>query len=760
MKTLFILMLMVTLAACAEPEPPVTWLDLAQRPPAPLDGSFADALRNLHERVPDSPALQIESVEDGHALWIERSIPPEAWEPTGTPHLYSTQRVLANVGNPEQGAPAVRVFAGDRELSFLRFLQRKLQTQPDTFFTEGDKLFVTLETADGVLPPIRHSVYFRSTKKGVATSRIAHRRFAGKGLSVLPGMREELPLSVTGNTNLRFATVAQGAVIDLGPDAAPLEFQIELDGQPLWSHVQPALRISQSEVAWHNVRLPLDAQGLLSFEVRGPPALTAFLAPTVGPSEIGTPSQRPWGRDGNRDGARGKEHSRPDIVIFLADTFRADNLATYGSTLGLTPNIDAFARGSTRFLNAWSPATWTLPAHASLFSGIFPTQHFATQKSFSLSEEVVTIAEQLAAAGYRTGGITDAMLVSHGGGLAQGFESWDEHDGSLEHTLERSRAFLEADDGRPAFLFVQTYEVHTPYEASDATKAQHGDSLQLEGMDSELLTAIRAASNNLPAGEARSAEVEALIEQYYDLYRGGVVDLDRGFGEFLELVKEQGLGESAYLLFTSDHGEAFDEHGVLGHGTGVFEEHVRIPLLIRAPLGPSESRGPAGSLGPGSRGLRGPALAPGDVSHAASLLDLPRTLSAMAGIEPNPGWLGASLLGPGEDRPVFAHISTAKNAQPPTMAMIDRGRKLIAISADGPQQLGEIAAAYDLDQDPGEQQNLLQSTAAEAPDWVRKLEARLRPMAQMLLRPLVAPNTRTLTAEEEEALRQLGYADF
>ena len=100
----------------------------------------------------------------------------------------------------------------------------------------------------------------------------------------------------------------------------------------------------------------------MSFEVEGNLAYSSFLCPQVGPAQTGDRGARPWAT------------GRPDIVIFLADTFRADNMETYGGKLDLTPNLDRFAKSSRRFLRAWSPSTNTLPAHASLFTGLYPLQ--------------------------------------------------------------------------------------------------------------------------------------------------------------------------------------------------------------------------------------------------------------------------------------------------------------------------------------------------------------------------------------------------
>ena len=192
----------------------------------------------------------------------------------------------------------------------------------------------------------------------------------------------------------------------------------------------------------------------LTFEVEGDPGVTAILDPVVGPLEVGDYGDRPW------------EDAAPDIVVFLADTFRADNLAAWGGAPDVAPNTNALAEASVRFLETRATSVWTLPTHASMFSGLFPLQHGAITSETKLSPDLLTIAEHLAAHGYRTGAITEGAFVSRTYGLDQGF-AWFEERTATERpyplTLAGALDFLDADDGRPVFLFVHTYRVHAPY---------------------------------------------------------------------------------------------------------------------------------------------------------------------------------------------------------------------------------------------------------------------------------------------------------
>ena len=415
------------------------------------------------------------------------------------------------------------------------------------------------------------------------------------------------------------------------------------------------------------------------------------------------------------------------MVLFLADTFRADNLAAYGSELGLTPALDRFAEESLCFTRAWAPSSWTLPSHASLFTGLYPHQHGAAGPRTALAPGAVTLAEHLAAAGYRTGAITDGAFVSAAFGLDQGFAWFDEGERELDETLDEVDAFLAAGDGRPTFLFVQTYRVHEPYRASPRTRGELAGRLPIAGDWPSLSAELYRNPWQWEQGEPIPPGMRPLVADLERLYRGGVADLDRGFGRFLGILERHGVDARGYTIFTSDHGEAFGEHDVLFHRTGVWEEHVRIPLLIR-----------------------GPDLEPGRVEHAASLVDLPQTVAELVDLAPAPAWGGRSLVSAREDGAVFSF--QCDGGEDSSMALIEGTRKLIV-----PEALGGLAEgvspqrAYDLQRDPGETVN------RSAESWSADLHARLASRVREISEPHVAPDEARLGADEEARLEDLGY---
>jgi len=440
------------------------------------------------------------------------------------------------------------------------------------------------------------------------------------------------------------------------------------------------------------------------------------------------------------------ERRAPDIVLFLADTFRADNVAFYGGMPGLTPELDAFADASLRVERAYAPSCWTLPSHASMFLGVAPMQHGATGPRFTPAGDLVAIAEKLRDAGYRTAAVTDSLFVSRRYSIDRGFEHFEEYNHrDIERTVRRAQELAARDDGRPLFLFVHTYRTHEPYEVTPETLAALGEKLGIGPTWKELETqvlmrakdggpemmklleegdlhAILLALGLLDPGESGSGAFLAAIRA---LYLGGVHDLDRAFGELLDGLDAR--KRDTFVLFTSDHGEAFGEHETIFHGFGVWEESLRIPLLIRGP------------------GLKARTLA-----HPASLVDVPHTLAEIAGIAPDPRWAGRSLLSLKADRPIFAFDCAQRGDA--HGAVIDDGLKVIFEPTTDAVRDGRVTTSYDLDDDPRERTDL-----GAAPRAKTVLE-RLAEDVLKRMEPLAAPGQATLDAAQIEQMRAVGYA--
>jgi arylsulfatase A-like enzyme len=393
-----------------------------------------------------------------------------------------------------------------------------------------------------------------------------------------------------------------------------------------------------------------------------------------------------------------------------------------------------------RFLAARSPSTWTLPAHASLFSGLWPPQHGAERRMHTLAPGLETLAERFAAAGYRTAAVTDGVFLTPERHMDQGFESFVVHPRDhweLGKTLRAADEAVAEDDGRPLFLFVHTYRTHWPYrvgldEDDGPARALRGRALRLQR---EALHAARQPDeprdDDGDGARGRDLELFApVVAELHELYREGARGLDAALGPWVAALEARGLFRDGVLVFTSDHGEEFLEHGGLLHGGEAHEELARVPLFIH-----------------------GAGLAPRDVHLGASLVDLPPTLARLSGLAPDPAWGGRDLLALADERVLFS-CARGGRGKGRVLAVTHGARKLHATGIPEVELPGGVRAAYDLAADPREQHDV-RATAA----WPDELARRAAPDWAAVLAPLATASELTLDAAELEALRELGYGE-
>ncbi|MCZ6596084.1 MAG: sulfatase-like hydrolase/transferase, partial [Planctomycetota bacterium] len=426
-------------------------------------GSFEPAGREA-ATVPSflGADLTLRPVVGEGAVWAESTIKRADWRASAFPGVVMTRVPIAGVGHPSDGSPRRTLEAEGWDFPIVEDIEDVLELErlpPGSFTAAGDQVF--LVTGDEE-PPERtvHRVYVDRGSRVDGAWRVALPHHSGEGIPVWSGSRETVVLDIPTHSALRFATAAFAYSASAPDPAGSIVFRIALEGEPIFEHEQEVG--PSGECAWHAVTLPARGadDAVLVFEVEGPAAHAAFLAPVIGPRDVGSYGARPW------------EGDPPDVVLFLADTFRADNLGAYGGELALTPELDRFAEESLLFERTWASSSWTLPSQSSMFTGLFPYQHTAVTRFVTLPEELTTLAEHLQRAGYRTGAVTDSVYVSHAYGLDQGFEWFRERWIDLETTLAAVRAFLAADDGRPVFLFVHTYETHVPYDVDARTRTE------------------------------------------------------------------------------------------------------------------------------------------------------------------------------------------------------------------------------------------------------------------------------------------------
>jgi arylsulfatase A-like enzyme len=432
------------------------------------------------------------------------------------------------------------------------------------------------------------------------------------------------------------------------------------------------------------------------------------------PSKTGAPASVPAGRPRN-------------VILYLVDTLRADHLGCYGYDKPVSPAIDAFARESTLFRDAVAQSPWTRPSAASLLTGLWPGTHKVNGRRDALAPEALTLAEVLKGRGYRTAAFVTNGNVAKSFGLGQGFDTYEllpRRAHAATDVNAKAEAWLEAGAGEPFLLFLHTVEPHSPYDPPPAFRERFAPGIA-EGVGKRRWLK-RLAQGQIPV-------TPGVLRQLLALYDAEIAAGDAAFGELVTLLKRRGLWEETAVVFVSDHGEEFHEHGDWEHGKTLHAEVLEIPLIVRLP-----------GLGAGRT-----------VARQAQHIDVLPTLLAYLGI-PVPervegrnllpliaGEPDAALLG--DDR-VFSWME------------ID-GRRGGAVSTPDWRLIDLAAPGSELDlfdrwRDPGESRDL----AAERPVAVGYLRALLKARTQERHNGLKAGEG-AVNEELREQLRALGYVD-
>jgi arylsulfatase A-like enzyme len=306
--------------------------------------------------------------------------------------------------------------------------------------------------------------------------------------------------------------------------------------------------------------------------------------------------------------------TRPNIVLISLDTVRADHLHSYGYARPTTPNLDRLARQGVLFENAIAPSSWTLPSHASMFTGLLPHQHGA-DFDVPLAAGILTIAQALKARGYETAGFTSNYDYGYSGwGIAQGFKVYNDDSDSLRHNLlmvsaaqhfrqllfppvishdrfgRRDAAELNHEIFRwfrgrsrqPFFLFINYFDVHDPYLAPTPYEKYFG------GVSYSLLRRLSPVMNWKPPLRPLSGEERQLLIADYD---NCLAYLDDQVGRLLGFLGGLPEWRNTVVIITADHGEAFGEHGgYYGHGWGLCWQLLHVPLIVLGSGVPASQR--------------------------------------------------------------------------------------------------------------------------------------------------------------------------
>ncbi|HVH18959.1 MAG TPA: sulfatase [Myxococcota bacterium] len=430
----------------------------------------------------------------------------------------------------------------------------------------------------------------------------------------------------------------------------------------------------------------------------------------------------------------------PNILLVTLDTTRPDRLGVYGAA-NPTPTLERFAQDAVVYERAYASSSWTLPSHASLFTGLLPIQHGAQTAADGntralgytvrpLGERFETLAERLHAAGYRTAAFVGGPALRRDLGLAQGFEQYGDSLHGLEvfggrraaAVVDDAIAALQGFESSPWFLFVNLFDPHAPYDppAPYNRGLEKVDELRLNQTRIDRLVAGRPV-----APEPWEVEANAALLARYD---AEIAYVDAELARLLAAAAAVSGGARTLVAITSDHGESFGEHDYFSHGAHLYEDNVRVPLLVRWPDGRAA-------------GTRVAAPVPNHALFAEILsaagLPVPASAPRLDGSAPIFTEVGASDANVRMFGDFFDRSLRALYAFPLKLIESSRGRLEL----------------YDLEADPGEQRDLAAGDAKRA----AALRAEVARRAATLP-PLYEDAARAEMSEEtERALRALGY---
>lgn len=283
------------------------------------------------------------------------------------------------------------------------------------------------------------------------------------------------------------------------------------------------------------------------------------------------------------------EETLPSVFFITLDTTRWDAVPPFGPDPDLTPNLAAFARESSVFSNAWATAPWTLPSHASMFTGRYPSNHGAGVSSEVLDSGWVTLAELFRDQGYMTAGFIGGHLSSSVFGLAQGFSEYHDPDGwekSGDSVTDSALAYIEKNADSPLFVFVNYFDPHGPYTAPKrfekaAGVAEAGIPIRDAPLWGPFVRGEKGSwkalrEGGLPPNAAGMAYLRAV-------YMAEVAFMDSQIGRLFDRLRMSGLYDDALIVLVSDHGEFLGERGLFSHSYRLDPELTHVPMLIKRP---------------------------------------------------------------------------------------------------------------------------------------------------------------------------------
>ncbi len=413
-----------------------------------------------------------------------------------------------------------------------------------------------------------------------------------------------------------------------------------------------------------------------------------------------------------------------NIILIIIDTLRADHLSCYGYHRPTSPTLDSLARSGILWTNAQAQAPWTLPAHATIWTGLSVKSHGTTGvlgwsrgdeggKNFALDPALPTAPELFSQAGFTTWGLANVAVLRDIYGFNRGFDYYSFNNtghGKAAESVDSLIYWLNEHNDERFFCMLHLFDVHDPYDPPqpydrmfDPEGAQGITTWQTE--------------DGVPINLEDRDHLEAM-------YDGEIAWVDSNLGRLFSWMRTAGLADNTLIIVTSDHGEEFLEHGGVFHRTTFYQEVVHIPLIMAGP-----------GIGEGLTN-----------STTVGQFDILPTLLAWSGLESDTHFDGTDILQPGLDinRPIPASGNTPLPLDTlPQLASVVVNREKTIIMTDL-----ETTVSYDLNMDTGENDPLPgDSTGIE------------KVLYYWATPPVGAPEYAVPDQEATDALRDLGYID-
>jgi choline-sulfatase len=440
-----------------------------------------------------------------------------------------------------------------------------------------------------------------------------------------------------------------------------------------------------------------------------------------------------------------KGNDKDVVALVIIDTLRRDALGCYGNTEAHTPTIDGLAKEGTRFGQAISASGWTLPSVASIMTGNWPAMHKALGKNTRLTpitEDLPMASEVFAANGYTSIGFANAAFLSPLLGLDRGFDLFDHKHAynweirRADETVDAALNVISQREGEKIFLLLHLFDAHLDYDPPDGFITPFIGARREPDLPISMKECLA-----LRQGEEHTAPKPADIEYIQSAYQGEVAFVDTAIERFIGGLKELGRWDATTMVITSDHGEEFWDHGGFEHGHTLYDELVRIPLVIRAP--------------------KDITLSSHLVERQVRTIDIMPTLYNMAGIKNFPSFIGESLLPdmlgqtPARIPPAFSQ-GTLYGAD--KMSWRHEGFNLII---DRAKKGVDAIELYDLEKDPLQMNDISKTRprlTSKYSEELSKFSLDLNKRAQTISTPEIQNMSPKKMKEYLQSIEALGYS--